>query len=130
MFFGDEVDLGAVGGHADIFDFGRFVGGRIFGDLVGDGVVNAHVELHQAGATRASVTCAARSFVRQSFEKHLSAGKAHQDVGAVGRHTLIIIGWTICGGLAGAPGKGCYHAGFRWNSRVPVGSLRRLEARR
>ena len=50
MFFGDEVDLGAVGGHADIFNFGRFVGGRIFGYLVGDGVVNAHVELHQAGA--------------------------------------------------------------------------------
>ena len=69
--------------------------------------------------------------MRESFEKHLSAGKAHQDVGAVGRHTLIIIGWTICGGQLGLTREeDVITQVFGGIAGVPAGCLRRLEAQR
>ena len=52
VFFGGEEDLGAVGGHADVVDGGGFVGGRAFGDLVGGGVVDAHVEVDGGSVKR------------------------------------------------------------------------------
>ena len=48
VFFGGEVDLGAVGGHADVVDV------VALGDVVGDGVVDAHVEVAGLDAGRDS----------------------------------------------------------------------------
>ena len=98
VFFGGEVDLGAVGGHANVVDVVSA------GDVVGDGVIDAHVEVGGLEGTADGRVINRSTRWRGTGGEAARAGAAggDEDVGAVGGDGGDLEGIAgVIGGLGG-----------------------------